>query len=144
MYSEDKKMMRTSQRTRRIGEQIRRALAELIRDKVRDPRMRLISMTNIEVSRDLSYARVYVTLLGNVKDRAECVIALNHAALFLRWELGQKIHIRTVPRLEFRYDKVVEYAARLSALIDDTVGGDCCKKHRDSYMIDEVHPEEIV
>ncbi len=143
MYVVKIKMMRTFQRTRRVGEQIRRVLAELIRDKIRDPRMRLISMTNIEVSRDLSYARIYVTFMGDIKDRAECVIALNHAALFLRWELGREIHIRTVPRLEFRYDEVVEYAARLSALIDGVVEVDCYKKHRDSYMIDREHPEEI-
>ena len=136
--------MRTFQRTRRVGEQIRRALAELIRDKFRDPRMKLISMTNIEVSRDLSYARVYVTFLGDIKNRAGCVTTLNHAALFLRWELGRKIHIRTVPRLEFRYDEVVEYAARLSALIDSAVDGDDCKKQRDFYMIDGAYPEEIV
>ncbi len=58
-------MMKVTARTRRIGEQIRRDLAELIRDELRDPRLTLISMTSVEVSRDLAYARIYVTLLGD-------------------------------------------------------------------------------
>ena len=62
--------MKTFPRTRRIGEQIRRELAELIRDELRDSRLTLISMTSVEVSRDLAYARIYVTLVGDPTERA--------------------------------------------------------------------------
>ncbi|MCO5761329.1 MAG: ribosome-binding factor A, partial [Chromatiaceae bacterium] len=55
--------MKAFPRTRRVGEQIRRELAELIRDELRDPRLSLVSMTSVEVSRDLAYARIYVTLI---------------------------------------------------------------------------------
>ena len=82
--------MKAFPRTRRIGEQIRRELAELIRDELRDPRLTLISMTSVEVSRDLAHARIYVTLMGDPAERAERVADLNHAAPLLRLSL---IHI---------------------------------------------------
>ncbi len=123
-------MTATSSRARRIGEQIRRDLAELIRDELRDPRLALVSMTSVEVSRDLAHARVYVTLLGDPAERTERVAELNRAAPLLRRELGRRMHIRIVPKLEFRYDEVVEYGARLSALIDAAVATDA-NRHRD-------------
>ena len=108
-------------RTRRIGEQIRRDLAELIRDELRDPRLALLSMTSVEVSRDMAYARIYVTLVGDASERAERVAELNRAAPLLRRELGRRLRLRVIPRLEFRYDEVVERGAQLSALIDAAV-----------------------
>lgn len=121
--------MKAFPRTRRIGEQIRRELAELIRDELRDPRLTLISMTGVEVSRDLAHARIYVTLMGDPAERAERVADLNHAAPLLRRELGRRMRIRTVPKLEFRYDEVVEHGARLSALIDAAVAADAGRHH---------------
>lgn len=132
-------MTATSPRARRIGEQIRRDLAELIRAELRDPRLALVSMTSVEVSRDLAYARIYVTLLGDPAERAERVAELNRAAPLLRRELGRRMHIRTVPKLEFRYDEVVEYGARLSALIDAAVATDA-RRHRDPEDPDSENP----
>lgn len=123
-------MMKPSSRTRRVGEQIRRELADVIRAELRDPRLTLVSMTSVEVSRDLAYARIYVTSMGEPAERAEQVAELNRAAPLLRRELGRRMHIRIVPKLEFRYDEVVERAARLSALIDAAVAADA-GKHRD-------------
>ena len=117
-------------RTRRIGEQIRRDLAELIRAELRDPRLTLVSTTSVEVSRDLAYARIYVTALCEPGERAELVAELNRAAPLLRRELGRRLRTRTVPKLEFRYDEVVERGARLSALIDAAVAADA-ERHRD-------------
>ena len=117
-------MMKASPRSRRVGEQIRRELAELIRGELRDPRLALVSMTSVEVSPDLAYARIYVTLLGEPAERAERVAELNRAAPLLRRELGRRMRIHTVPKLEFRYDEAVERGARLSALIDAAVAAD--------------------
>lgn len=111
-------------RTRRIGEQLRRELAELIRDVLGDPRLALISMTSVEVSRDLAYARIFVTWLGELSERDERVAELNRAAPLLRRELGKRMRWRVIPKLEFRYDQVVEHGARLSALIDAAVAAD--------------------
>ncbi len=120
-------MAREFSRTRRVGEQIRRDLAELIRSEIRDPRMLMVSITGVDVARDLAQARVYVTALGEVADRDEIVAALNHAAGMLRRELGRRMYIRTVPRIEFRYDEVVEQGARLSSLIAQAVASDRAK-----------------
>jgi ribosome-binding factor A len=117
-------------RTRRIGEQIRRDLAELIRAELRDPRLTLVSMTSVEVSRDLAYARIYVTAVCDPGERVELVAELNRAAPLLRRELARRLRTRTVPKLEFRYDEVVEHGARLSALIDAAVAADA-ERHRD-------------
>lgn len=134
--------MKTIPRTRRIGEQLRRELAELIRNELGDPRLALVSMTSIEVSRDLAYARIYVTLLGDPAERTERVAELNRAAPLLRRELGRRMHIRTIPKLEFRYDEVVEHGARLSALIDAAVAADASRHPDESSDDDSVatHP----
>ncbi len=134
-------MIRAFPRTRRIGEQIRRELADLIRDELRDPRLALISMTSVEVSRDFGHARIYVTLLGDPAERAERVADLNHAAPLLRRELGRRMHIRTVPKLEFHYDEVIENAARLSALIDTAVADDARKHDDQPTATDNVNPD---
>ena len=120
---------KTIPRTRRVGEQIRRELAELIRDELRDPRLALISMTGVEVSRDLAYARIFVTLMGDPTERNERVAELNRAAPLLRRELGRRMRLRVIPKLEFRYDEIVEQGARLSALIDAAVASDVSRHH---------------
>lgn len=135
-------MMKAFSRARRVGEQIRRDLAELIRDELRDPRLALISMTAVEVSRDLAYARIYVTLMGDPAERVERVAELNRAAPLLRRELGRRMRIRTVPKLEFRYDEVVERGARLSALIDAAVAADV-ERHPDKDAVGRESDPEI-
>jgi ribosome-binding factor A len=126
-------MANVNPRIRRIGEQIRRELADIIRTELYDPRLTLVSMTSIEVSRDLAYARIYVTVVCEPDARADLVAELNRAASLLRRELGRRMHIRTVPKLEFRYDEVVEHGARLSALIDAAVASDA-NRHRDQNI----------
>ncbi len=127
---------KTIPRTRRVGEQIRRELAELIRDELRDPRLALISMTSVEVSRDLAYARIFVTLMGDPTERNERVAELNRAAPLLRRELGRRMRLRVIPKLEFRYDEVVEQGARLSALIDAAVASDVSRHHDEADPVD--------
>ncbi|PIE83496.1 MAG: ribosome-binding factor A [Candidatus Contendobacter odensis] len=133
--------MKPFSRTRRVGEQLRRDLAELIRNELDDPRLTLVSITSINVSRDLAHARIYITLLGDPAERGGCVAELNRAAPLLRCELSRRMHIRTVPKLEFRYDDVVENGARLSALIDAAVAEDA-ERHRDADTLGETLPED--
>lgn len=116
-------------RTRRVGEQLRRELAELIRANADDSRLALASITTVAVSRDLAYAKVYITLVGAVAERAPVVAQLNKLAPELRRQLGRSLHIRTVPRLTFVYDEAVERGARLSALIDSAVAADQARHH---------------
>ena len=123
-------MPREFPRTRRVGEQVRRELAQLLREEIRDPRMAMVSITLVKISRDLAHAKVYVTYLGDAAERPGVVTALNQAAPLLRRGLGRSMYIRTVPRLAFVYDETVEQGAHLSALISEAVASDALK-HRD-------------
>ena len=118
-------------RSRRIAEQIQRELAELIRLELKDPRVSgLVTITDVEVSPDQSHAKVFFTLLGNADELEETTAGLKRAAGFLRTQLAQRLKLRTVPQLEFKYDASVERGIKLSRLIDEAVGSDS-KRHSD-------------
>ena len=111
-------------RTERLSEQVRRELSELIRREIKDPRVGMVSITDVRVSRDLSHAKVYITRIGAPEDRDPAVQALNHAAGFLKRELGRSMHVRSVPNLRFQYDTAVEEGARMETLIDRAIASD--------------------
>lgn len=116
-------------RTRRVGEQIQRELADLIRSEVKDPRVGMVTVNAVEVSKDLGHAKVYVTVMDETQ-RQQTLDGLQRAAGFLRSELGRRMFIRSVPQLHFHYDESVSRGARLSSLIDQALADDR-KKHED-------------
>ena len=110
-------------RSRRIAEQIQRELAGLVRLELKDPRVAgLLTITDVEVSADQSHAKVFFTLLGDETRVKETTTGLTRAAGFLRTQLAQRMKLRTVPTLEFKYDASVERGMKLSRLIDEAVG----------------------
>jgi ribosome-binding factor A len=111
-------------RTRRVGEQIQRELAGLIRDEIKDPRIGMVSVTAVIVSRDLSHAKVYVSVLGNAEQTDASVSVLSNAAGFLRHKLGKILHIRVIPELRFYLDRSLEEGARMGALINKAIASD--------------------
>ena len=117
-------MPRDFPRTRRVGEQLQRELATLIRDEVRDPRVGMVSVSAVEVSRDLSHAKVFVSTLGGQEETTELLKVLEGAAGYLRHLLGQSLNMRHVPQLRFKHDHSLQEGARLSALIDSAVEAD--------------------
>ena len=117
-------MPREYPRARRIEEQLKRLLSELVRREVKDPRVGLVTITAIEVSRDLSHARVYFTPFAGAGDAAAALEALRHAAGYLRLQVRNQMRLRIAPELDFRLDDSVERGARLSALIHDAVEDD--------------------
>lgn len=117
-------------RTRRIGLQIQRDLADLIRSQVKDPRVGMISVNAVHVSRDLSHAKVYITTLDD-SQRKETLDVLKKASGFLRHELGQLMTTRVVPQLHFFYDESIEHGSRLTGLIEDAVSSDK-KNHQEN------------
>lgn len=117
-------MPREFPRARRVEEQLKRLLAELVRREVKDPRVGLITITSAEVSKDLTHANVYFTPFAGIGDAAVALDALQHAAGFLRHQVRTQMRLRVAPEIEFRIDDSVERGARLSALIDDTVESD--------------------
>jgi len=115
--------MRELHRTERVGAELQRELATLIRDQLKDPRLGMITVQAVRVVRDLSHAKVYFTVLGE-GDPASNERLLNQSAGFLRHELARRIKLRTIPALHFVYDESIERGARLSALIDRALGED--------------------
>jgi ribosome-binding factor A len=110
-------------RTRRIAEQIQRELAELIRLELKDPRVPpLVTVTDVEVSPDQAHAKVFFTLMGDAQKIADTTEGLRRAAGFLRTQLAQRMNLRTVPQLDFKYDASIERGAKLTRLIDEAVG----------------------
>jgi ribosome-binding factor A len=106
-------------RARRVADQIQRELSGLIRLELRDPRVRFVTLTEVEVSRDLAHARVWYTVLGDPPVRREVGAGLERAAGFLRSQLAHRLGLRVVPQLEFAFDESVERGARLARLIDE-------------------------
>ena len=110
-------MPKEFQRSTRVAEQLQRELAGTIGKVIDSPRAGLVTVTAVEVSKDLSHARVYVSSLGGSMPHEELVAALQHASGFLRHELGKAVKLRIMPELRFHYDQTEERAARLEALI---------------------------
>ncbi len=100
-----------SHRVERVSSLLRDTLAELIALEVKDPRVRSVTVTDVEVSGDLGEAKVFIALPE--KGRAEALRALQSAAGFLRREVGRRIQMRTVPNLKFLVDTSVDYGARI-------------------------------
>ncbi len=125
-------MPRGFARTDRVGDQIQRELSALIRDELKDPRVGMVTLTGVEVSRDLAHARVYVTALGEAQAVQAAIAALNGAAGFLRRGLGQRMVLRSVPRLRFIHDESIDRGIRLSQLIEEAVAEDE-RRHRDEH-----------
>ncbi|MGQ0383536.1 MAG: 30S ribosome-binding factor RbfA [Gammaproteobacteria bacterium] len=124
-------MPREFPRARRIEEQLKRLLSELVRREVKDPRVGLVTITGVEVSRDLSHAKIYFTPFAGVGDAESALAALRHAAGFLRHQVRNEMRLRVAPELDFYVDDSVERGARLSALIHDAVEGDR-RRHGDT------------
>ena len=128
--------MADSSRVQRVADQIQRDLATLIQMEVSDPRVGMVSVTGVDVSRDLSYAKVHVTVMNSLTDNDsvndstlsepgdldklevdENIKALNQAAGYLRTLLAKRLKLRTVPKLQFYYDGSIERGQKLSRMI---------------------------
>jgi ribosome-binding factor A len=117
-------MKRHSQRAQRVADQMQRELSQLLREEVKDPRVGSITITSIEVSADLSHAKVFFTHLAGREQADAAVQALQRTAGFLRTELSHRLGLYSVPQIHFAYDNSIETGLRLSQLIDEAVAAD--------------------
>jgi ribosome-binding factor A len=119
-------MAKEYSRTQRVGDFLKQELATLIQFEIRDPRVGMVSVTDVDVSRDLSHAKVFMTVLGKEteQDAAESIEVLNKAAGFLRTQLARNNNARTTPRLRFYFDSSVGRGQHLSNLIERAVDAD--------------------
>lgn len=116
-------MARDFNRSERVAGQIRRDLAKLIQHEVKDPEVGFISVSDVEVSRDLSHAKVFVTVFDPEKAKTS-LNALRRASAFLRTRLGKKLRMRHVPELHFKHDDSVEQGSHIDQLINKALNAD--------------------
>jgi len=110
---------------------MQREIAQLVQAEVKDPRLGMVTISAVEVTRDLAHAKVFFTVLGGAPDQRETAAhVLNGAGAYLRHLLGERMRMRVVPALHFIYDESVERGTSLSALIEAAVASD--KSDKDS------------
>jgi len=104
----------------RVGDQIREILSEMLaRGAVHDPGIGFITLTRVQVSADLQMARVFYTTLGDAKARAETAKALKRATPFFRRQLGDRMRLRRVPEVDFRFDEAIAHQDRIEQILRD-------------------------
>jgi len=111
-----------SQRTQRLNSQLQQELMQLLQREMKDPRIGFATVTGVETAPDLSSARVWVSVLGSEEERAESLRALSAAAPWLRRQLGERLHIRTIPQLLIRRDESIESGDRVLKLLRQIEG----------------------
>ncbi len=116
--------MKDFNRSDRVAEQLKRELANLIRNESRDPRFASFTITAVRVARDLSRAKIYLTSINGENNSADAVKAINKAANFFRHELKSRLLLRVIPQLHFVYDESIERASYMTNLIEKTVADD--------------------
>lgn len=133
-------MPREFSRPQRVADFLRRELATLIQFEMQDPRVGMVSVSDVEVSRDLNYAKVFITVLGKEtkEDAQETVDALNNAAGFLRTRVSQEVKMRSTPRLTFYYDASIQRGTHLSGLINKAIEADEANKPDDESGEDAI------
>ncbi|WP_270171785.1 30S ribosome-binding factor RbfA [Paenibacillus sp. SYP-B4298] len=105
-------------RVGRVGEQIKKELSLIIQQELKDPRIGFITVTGVEVTSDLSQAKVYLSVLGSEEQKEETLKALGRGNGFLRSELGKRMKLRHTPELIFKFDSSIEYGSHIEALLE--------------------------
>ncbi len=128
-------MARDYARTDRVGQQIQKEIAVILMREVKDPRLSMTTVSAVEVTRDLAYAKVFVTFFTNEQEEiVTSVEVLNEAAGFIRSLLAKRLRARIMPNLRFVYDKSMAEGVRMSSLVDNAVASD---KHLMDESVDK-------
>jgi ribosome-binding factor A len=113
--------MPTPERSRRIADQMQRELASMVSLEIKDPRIGMVTITAVEVSRDLKHAQIFVTSLGDATRQAEQLEGLRSAAGYMRGLVGRRLKVHTSPELHFHLDTSIERGFQLTQLIDEAI-----------------------
>lgn len=109
-------------RTSRISEEMKKEISGIIQNELKDPRLpRLISVTSVNVTKDLRYAKVYVSVMGSDEDKKNALSGLKSAAGFIRREVGRRIQMRYTPEIQFEIDNSIEHGVYITKLINETM-----------------------
>lgn len=111
-------------RVARMSEEMKRELARLLHDEMKDPRLGFVSVTAVEVSKDLRHAKVFISVLGSEDVRKSSLAALKQATGFLRSELSKTLRARYIPELVFTFDPSIERGTRIAELLTQVDGNE--------------------
>ncbi|NQZ28128.1 MAG: 30S ribosome-binding factor RbfA [Colwellia sp.] len=129
-------MAREYARTDRVGQQIQKEIAVILMREIKDPRLSMTTVSAVEVTRDLAYAKIFVTFFNDNADEIKASLeVLAEAEGYIRSLLGKRLRARIMPHLRFVYDSSMSEGVRMSALVDRAVASD--KKPDDSSVDDE-------
>jgi ribosome-binding factor A len=118
-------MAREFARTDRVGQEIQKEIATILMREVKDPRLSMTTVSAVEVTRDLAYAKIFVTFFTNEESEIKSSVeVLNDAAGFIRSLLAKKLRARIMPHLRFVYDQSMAEGVRMSSLVDKAVASD--------------------
>lgn len=106
-----------SMRANRVAEQMKKELGQIILQKVKDPRIGFVTVTDVEVTGDLQQATIYISVLGSEDEKDATLKGLDKAKGFIRTEIGQRIKLRKTPEIEFAFDESVAYGSRIDTLL---------------------------
>lgn len=106
-------------RADRVADLIRREVCDILQREVKDPRVQMVTITDVRVSGDLRHARIFFSNLGSEADHQRALVGLQSAARFFRGELGRRLELRVVPELTFEFDESFERAGRLAQLFSE-------------------------
>lgn len=106
-------------RENRVAEQMKKELGEILSQKIKDPRVGFVTVTDVEVTGDLQNATIFYTVLGDEKKKEDTLKGLEKAKGFIRSEIGQRIRLRKTPEIEFKFDEAFEYGNRIDSILRD-------------------------
>ncbi len=111
-------------RVGRVGEQIKKELSQILQAEFKDPRIGFTTVTGVEVTNDLSQAKVYLSVMGDDQQKEDTLAALAKGSGFLRTELGRRIRLRHTPELIFKFDRSIDYGSKIETLLQQLNRGD--------------------
>lgn len=130
-------MRKNSIKNTRINSEVMREISQIIRTELKDPRVStMTSVTDVNVTTDLKYCTVYVSVLGDKEETDKTLEGLRKAGGFIRYELAHRLNLRNTPELKFVIDNSLEYGMKMDKLIDEVIGKDT-KKHKEEGKEDE-------
>lgn len=116
--------MARHRRTERVNQLLREEISRLVRRELKDPRVRSVTVTDVDVSGDLRHATVYLRTLGDETPVEEAIEGFQSAEGFLRGALGRELHLRRIPEFRFEADRTLERAQRIEELLEEALGSD--------------------
>ena len=111
--------MLAGNRSQRVGDQILREISDLLLRKVKDPRLKGVTLTEVKVSKDLRTAYIYYSIFRQDEQKKQVQAGFESAKGFIRKEIGERLHLRYVPDIQFRYDRSLEYGQKMDRLLDE-------------------------